>query len=221
MKIRADDTEWLAVLQAAQTLAQDCPDAVFIGGLAVYLHTQNFTEAVLPVSRGSLVEFSHDVDSYISLHDLAGLRDLFVVTANPRLRKHQVIIGRIEADLYVEHNHDLKVPYDELRAYALEYGPLRAAAVGHLLVLKLDAAADRSGTPKGDKDQRDLAKLALLASEADRALLEPYLDAESLARLQRIGAAPQTFMLITRGNAMQAKQLRIRFNEFVETLRER
>ncbi|MGH8282938.1 MAG: hypothetical protein ACRESE_03740 [Gammaproteobacteria bacterium] len=214
----AHASDWRAVLQAAQTLAEDCPGAVLIGGLAVYLHTQNRPLGKLPVSRERLVEFSHDVDTYISLQDLGALRDLFEVTANERLHKHQVTVGRIEADLYVEHNNKLRVPYDELVAHASTYGSMRVAAVGHLLVLKLDAEAGRGGTAKGDKDTRDLVKMAVLASNEDQDLLETYLDPRNLARLREVGASPKAFTLITRGNALNAKQLRVIYNAFVDSL---
>ena len=192
-----------------------------IGGLAVYLHTQNRTLGKLHVSREQLAEFSHDVDTYISLLDLGALRDLFEVIANERLNKHQVKVGRIEADIYVEHNNKLRVPYAELVAWASTYGSMRVAAVGHLLVLKLDAAAGRTGTAKGDKDTRDLVKMTVLASDEDRDLFEPYLDSRGLARLKEVGASPNVFTSITRGNAVHAKQIRGVFNAFVDRLQER
>lgn len=221
MTIEQKDSDWRAVLQAAQTLADDCPGVVLIGGLAVYLHTQNRPVRALPVSRERLVEFSHDVDAYISIQDLGALRDLFEVTAHARLRKHQVTLGSIESDLYVEHHNRLRVPYDELFAHASTYGSIRVAAIGHLLVLKLDAETGRAGSAKGDKDTRDLAKLAVLAGDEDRKLLAPYLDARGLTRLREVGASPKTFSLITRGNALEAKQLRTLFNSFVANLQER
>lgn len=215
------DNVWQGVLQAAQTLESDCPGAVLIGGLGVYLHTQNRSLAGVPVSRECLVEFSHDVDAYLSLQDLGALRDLFEVTPIARLSKQQVTLGGIEADLYVEHHNKLRVPYDELFAHAVSYGSLRVAAIGHLLVLKLDAEAGRAGSSKGDKDTRDLVKLVVLASDEDRKLLAPYLDSRRLARLKAVGASPRPFTLIARGNAQAAKQLRTRFNAFVDRLQER
>ena len=222
MENEPKDSAWLEILQAAQTLGNDCPGAVLIGGLAVYLHSQNHAvAAAVPVSRERLAEFSHDVDAYLSIQDLGALRDLFEVTANVRLNKHQVTLGRIEADLYVEHNNQLSVPYDELLAHAVTYDSLRVAAIGHLLVLKLDAEAGRAGSSKGDKDTRDLVKLVVLASDEDRKLLTPYLDSRRLTRLREVGASPRAFTLITRGNAQEAKQLRTIFNSFVDRLRER
>jgi hypothetical protein len=218
MNTDVQDRAWVEVLQAAQTLGQDCPGAVLIGGLAVYLHTQNRPVGKLPVSRERLAEFSHDVDAYISMQDLGALRDLVEVTANALVHKHQVTFGRIESDLYVEHHHRLRVPYDELLAHASTCDTLRVAAIGHLLVLKLDAEAGRTGSSKGDKDTRDLIKLAVLASDKDRGLLEPYLDSRGLARLKEVGASPRAFTLIARGNALEAKQLRTIFNSFVDRL---
>ncbi len=221
MDNKANDSAWRELLQAAQTLENDCPGAVLIGGLAVYLHTQNRPLGTLPVSRDRLAEFSHDVDAYISMQDLGALRDLVEVTANARSNKHQATLGRIESDLYVEHHNKLRVPYDELLAHASTYGSLKVAAIGHLLVLKLDADAGRAGSSKGDKDTRDLVKLTVLASDEDRDLLGPYLDPRGLARLKEVGASPRTFTLITRGNAVEAKQLRTIFNSCVDGLRER
>ncbi|HVA54306.1 MAG TPA: hypothetical protein VNI53_00680 [Gammaproteobacteria bacterium] len=216
-----EDNAWRQVLQAAHTLADACPGAVFIGGLAVYLHTQNRALGKLPVSREQLAEFSHDVDTYISLLDLGALRDMYEVIANERLHKHQVKVGGIEADIYVEHNNKLRVPYTELVAWASAYGSMKVAAIGHLQVLKLDAAAGRTGTSKGDKDTRDLVKMSVLASDEDQDLFEPYLDSRGLARLKEVGASPSVFTSITRGNALHATQLRGLFNAFIDRLRER
>ena len=56
---------------------------VFIGGIAVYLHTINAE------NLADLAEATRDADLYISISGFSDLRDIEEVSANPRLSKHE------------------------------------------------------------------------------------------------------------------------------------
>jgi hypothetical protein len=191
------------VLKVCEQLAADLPGHVFIGGIAVYLH------AVQGQHRRQ-VEVSHDADVMISLADLSTLRDDVEVVSNRRLGKHQVIVDGVDVDVYVERQHGLAVPYDDLLASASKYGLLRAAAPEHLLVLKLCAYADRRGSAKGDKDARDLVRILTLGKHWRSELGEPYLSAEYAGLLREISRSTVFHDMCNR-NVHEAQKLRTSF----------
>lgn len=190
-------------------LAKSLPGHVFIGGVATYLHTVNS-----PLTK-KLVESSHDSDLMISLADLSDLRDATEVIGNPRLGKHQVIVDNVAFDVYVERNHKLIIPYDDLFAHAISYGPMRVASLGHLLLLKLEAYIDRAGSRKGDKDERDLVNIGILTgSKPNDEELSPFLRDKHVHALEMI-ARSRVFTDLCRGNTHDAKTMRRAFERFV------
>ena len=149
-----DDTDFRELLTACQEIAITFSEGViFIGGIAVYLHAINGD------STSGLAEFTHDGDFYISLADMADLRDIEQVTANRRLSKHQLIKRGFEFDIYTERQSSLIVPYDQVAAYSETFDELRVACLEHLLVLKLEAYRDRRNSSKGQKDSKDIIRL--------------------------------------------------------------
>lgn len=209
------DHEFNRILAEVARLAEEHPGHVFIGGVAVYLH------AINNARTKELAEASHDADFMLALAEFADLRDTDEVVANRRLSKHQVIRRGVEFDVYVERQNRLVVPYDEAAAHAIAYGPIRAACLEHLLVLKLDALRDRIGSAKGDKDARDLVTVARVSGGKIRSkIAEPFLRDEHVELLERVAASP-VFTYIARGNAHEAKALRKMFNDFVGAVRGR
>jgi len=197
------------VLSASAALAADLPGHVFIGGVAVYLHAVNCDAA----REGA--ELSHDSDLMVSLWDFMTLRSSAEVVSNKRLKKHQVILDGVEFDVYVERNNNLIVPYDEVYACAVTYGDVRVAAPEHLLLLKLEALADREGTAKGDKDARDLVSVALVGKGRVRAgMLSPYLRDDHVKVLERV-ARSRVFEEVCGGNVHEARKLRRFFEDYV------
>ena len=201
------DEAWKTLWPNVVELGTDFKDVVFIGGIAVYLHSKN--QQIDALAAVDLIEFSHDIDLCVSLPDFADMRDAYIVTPARQGGKQQMIMRNRGVDIYVERNHRLAVPYDELKAYAVAYDGLKTACLEHLLILKLDAAADRLASPKGEKDRRDIAKIGLLMDHPGEILL-PYLSDDRLALLAHTAKSP-VFMEIAQGNAHHAKVLRERF----------
>lgn len=188
---------------------------VFIGGIAVFLHAKNHPETA------DLAAFTHDADFYVSLADMGDLRDLEQVTANRRLSKHQMIKKGFEFDIYTERQSSLLVPYDAVLASCATAGGMRIASLEHLLVLKLEAFADRRGSAKGDKDAMDLLRIAAVARRSRPAfrpsLVLPYLRDAHRELLQAVERGPHPFALAS-GNAKRAKELRRDFEAIVAAL---
>ena len=210
------DAEFLKLLTACQEISGAFADGiVYIGGIAVYIHAINTDDA------RQFAEFTHDADFYISISDLADLRDLEEITQNRRLSKHQLTKRGFEFDIYTERYSSLIVPYDEVIAYATTYDNLKIASLEHLFVLKLEAYRDRFASTKGQKDARDLIRIAIVSAAThasfDTALVCKYLSDEHLALLERVRQGPE-FLALAQGNAKQAKELRSHFTSLSEAL---
>lgn len=164
--------DWDRLQALARRVSTEFPDAVFIGGVAVSQHVKRVNPA--------LEESSHDADLYLSLAGKSEIRDRYEVTRNERRGKESVLVDGEDFDLYVERQHRLAIPYDEIAAYSQEIDGIRVAALEHLLILKIDAAYDRWGSAKGEKDLRDLARIVVLLQAPRKALLAPHLDERRL-----------------------------------------
>ncbi|OGQ17156.1 MAG: hypothetical protein A2138_27105 [Deltaproteobacteria bacterium RBG_16_71_12] len=211
-----DARDFETLLAACAEVAQLFPDGVvFIGGIAVYLHAKNHAQT------SELAELTHDADFYISLADMGDLRDIEEVTANRRLSKHQMIKRGFEFDIYTERQSTLVVPYDVVLVASKVIGGIRIASLEHLMVLKLAAFADRKDSAKGDKDAKDLLRIAAVAKHsgvpfrAER--VTPYLRDGHLELLTRVERGPHA-MSLARGNAMQAKRLRQSLSKIIAEL---
>jgi hypothetical protein len=200
------------ILKVCKAINQNLPDVVFIGGVAVYLQLSHKSLPSVPL------ESSHDADFMVSLSDYGILKDEEELTATPRLAKHQMFVGGVEFDVYVERLNRLLVPYDEIFAHSTTIEHIRVASLEHLLVLKLEALGQRGHSSKGEKDRRDLVKIGLLLGHrAKQKLLAPYLRTDHLQLLQDIAKSPIFFALCNR-NAQDAKKVRIIFDAFMATL---
>lgn len=210
------DADFEKLLQSCIEVAELFPDGVvYIGGIAVYLHAKN-SEATQ-----ALAEFTHYADFYISLADMGDLRDIEEVIPNRRLSKHQMIKQGFEFDIYTERLSSLIVPYDAVIAHSQVCAGVRVASLEHLMVLKLEAFFDRKGSTKGDKDAKDLLRIAAVASLGkgiDPDLIAPYLRDEHMDLLERVERGPYAAAL-AHGNAVQAKRLRQNFSVVAQTIR--
>ena len=98
-------------------------------------------------------DLSFDGDAMVSLVAHGTLRDEYELTRNSRMQKEQFTAPTGHSiDLYVEHQHGLKVPFDELQAFCQQKDGLFVPCPEHLLILKLVAAKGRAGSAKGQKD---------------------------------------------------------------------
>lgn len=203
----SDNEAWLALLKGIYEVAEMFPDdTVFIGGIAVYLHS------VAVGLASTLIERSHDADLYISLPAYDDLRSIEIVTSNPRLRKKQFIKYGMDYDVYVEHNNSLIVSYADILAGSVVLDHVRVASLEHLLPLKLMALASRRGTPKGPKDERDIIRIVLLLSQNGvvRSRLDRYFTSEMASTLEQLSHSRE-FVTLARGNLHEARSLRDKY----------
>ena len=216
-KKEIESEDFTSLLGACQEIASAYPDGiVFIGGIAVYMHAINHE------TTRSLAEFTHDADFYISLADMSDLRDAEEVTPNRRLSKHPLIKRGFEFDIYTERQSSLIVPYDQVIAHAVVYDGVKVSGIEHLMVLKLEAYRDRYASSKGQKDAKDLIRLALIAhirsNAFDANVCLGYLRDEHLDLLDRV-AKGHEFLALAKGNAKEAKGMRQKFVKIVEQVR--
>lgn len=177
---------------------------VYIGGIAVYLHSINnpLTEAY--------AEATADADLYISLASLSQLRSIEELTQTPRLKMQTFQKEGFSFDVYAERQSTLPVPYAQVVAHAVTYDGVQVASLEDLLVLKLAAAAARHASEHGRKDAKDVIRLLLLASMAenfDTARATDYMQPDHFERLELIIKGPE-FLSMAEGNSKLAKRLR-------------
>lgn len=180
-------------------------DVVLIGGMAVSLHALE--------AMAALAETTHDADFFLSYVGYGILRDQHEITSNPRLGKRQLIYNRIDYDIYLEKEHDLAVAYEDAVDRSVVIEGLRCASLQDLLILKIDAFAQRGGSAKGDKDARDLARIVLLSSDPatlDADALAVALDPARSEVIASILRRTDLFNDLAGGNAHQAAKLRTR-----------
>jgi hypothetical protein len=183
---------------------------IVIGGWAVWAYEQD--------------EMSLDGDAMISTSALSILRDKYVVTNTPQKRQRQFATPEgFDVDLYIEHQHGLRVPFDELQAYSRHIQRMHVASPEHLLVLKLEAAKDREGSAKGEKDKRDVLRIVqAIGRDSNRhsVILGRYLSDEDWKRIEKIIANVPVTEQVSGGNAFNAKALRKRLAEIVEDIKD-
>jgi hypothetical protein len=99
---------------------------------------------------------------------------------------------------------------------------MKVACLEHLFVLKLEAFADRKDSSKGDKDAKDLLRIATVAARGGQpfvaALAIPYVRDDHLALLQRVEKGAYA-MSLARGNAVTAKAIRGEFAALAALIR--
>ena len=207
------EQEFAKLLQASAELAELFPDGlVYIGGIAIYVHAINQKQTQ------ALAETTHDADLYISLADMVDLREVEELTSNRRLGKSQLIKRGFEFDIYTERHSSLRVPYDEVAAHSHVYDAFRVACLEHLLVLKLAAYEDRKGSVKGEKDAREILRIAAVADAMGAPirpeLVLPYFSGDEMEWLRAIAKGPAPAAL-AKGNAHEAKVYRQGLQEVI------
>jgi hypothetical protein len=153
---------------------------------------------------------SLDGDAMVSYQVEGILRDSYLVEKNPRMAKSQFICeAGCDIDLYVEHQHRLRIGFDEIQAYSRKMDGLKVPCPEHLVVLKFDAWKARAMTPKGHKDKQDLLQLLAKADFRNPELLEKHLADEEMLDLLSLTKDSSLALEVCSGNAVEAKQLRL------------
>jgi len=208
----AADRAWAKVWTAVETLTQEHPEGtILIGGVAVFLHAA----AAGPIFT---VEFTHDADMYVDLPSWSAIRNEHDATTNAALSKSQVIIGGIDVDIYVERKNRLRIAYEDLAMGAVDIQGKRVACLEHLLLLKLDAFADRGESKHGLKDQRDIAKLLVLLKNTRPHYVVIQGTQQDIGLLDRV-LRSAAFADLAGGNLRTASLLKQQAGVFVERAR--
>lgn len=197
------------LLDDCRALVRQFPESLtFIGGIAVFLHAKS---AALTAPLAACTE---DADFYISLADMAELRDIEEMSTNRRQSKHQMVRSGFFFDAYTQGRSSLIVPYEAVVSASVKIGEVRVASLEHLVALKLEAYLNRRTSAKGDKDAKDLFRIAAAASSQDAplnpALMAPYLREEHRPLWDEIYLSTVVSDLAL-GNSASAQQLRTQF----------
>lgn len=92
-----------------------------------------------------------------------------------------------------------------------------------MIVLKLEAFADRKDSTKGDKDAKDLMRIAEIANTNNEklrtGLITPFLRDDHIELLDRVSKGSYALSLAN-GNSMKAKQYRKSFTLIANDIKE-
>lgn len=193
----SDTTGLSQTLAVAELLTKQHDDAILIGGVATMLWCR---EVNLPF------EVIHELDFVVGLSCYSALRDEYYLVRDAKLAKQKLTIGEIECDIYVERQNNLGVPYPDIAAGAKMMSAIRVADVVSLLILKLDAYADRRSTNKGFKDLRDIGRLLCMIESPDVDLMLQWMMSGRLELLRRV-ARDIPWLSIAGGNSQEAAKL--------------
>jgi hypothetical protein len=193
-------------LQELTAKMAEKPTLVVIGGFAVRAHGSR--------------RFSHDGDIMVDYRTHGELRDQFTLYRNPRLGKEQFLTPfGADVDVYVENQHKLRVPFDEIQAFAEKKNGLWVACAEHLVVLKLDALKSRRHSDKGDKDTEDILVLITCAKLERTSILKQHLLSEDWALLFDIVDTPGNWQKLTQNNYKKASALQKEAQATLKALR--
>jgi hypothetical protein len=151
---------------------------------------------------------SHDGDIMVDFRTHGELRDQFTLYRNPRLGKEQFRTPfGADVDVYVESQHRLRVPFDEVQAHAEKKNGLWVACPEHLLILKLQALKGRRHTDKGDKDLEDILVLLTHVQFTRTEILKRHLASDDWALLEEVVGTPSHWQRLTKNNFKKAAAL--------------
>lgn len=200
------------LLTVCSDIASEHPgQVVFIGGIAAFMYVLNSPHI------SAYAETTHDGDFYVSFAGLHELRDTDELVSNKRLRKYSFTRSGVDFDVYSQYTNGLIVPFEQIASYAVSFDGVDVAAIEHLFVLKLDALVDRTGSSKGEKDVRDLARLSLIEHEFRPELALPFLRDEHLEMLSELSSRSEIVGL-AKGNVQEIKVIRNRLARIARTV---
>lgn len=117
-------------------------------------------------------------------------------------------------DIYVEQQHGLVVPYEEIKQFVVKIDDINIASPCHLLILKLKAWQDRRNSAKGEKDKRDIiCILSVMDIDPDSkttvpmGILKKYLSIDDIKDLTDIVMDFSVFSTITDNRVKDARKI--------------
>lgn len=144
------ESQTLPAEQALRELHRVVPEAVILGGWAVFLYAQG--------------QKSTDVDIAVDYAQLGRLKSEYgaAVTKTTHLSKYFLELNKVEVDILVMKLSDTGVRIEDCIEPVRSLAGFRVVSPEGLLALKMCAWIDRRPTPKGQKDEADV--IAVLMS---------------------------------------------------------
>lgn len=205
------EAQWETLLKYVRELAAQWETAVFIGGVAVYLHSRHDPELA--------PEYTHDIDFYLSFAELDTLRDYEMVVPNRRLQKYSFHRWNMDFDVYTEQSHTLPVSYREAYRHSILLEGVRCACLEHLLILKMQAYQERLHSEKGNKDARDILRILALLNAPDMSIFEIHLTEDRMELVEQILRRHPLMVQVAHGNSHHARRLRQKITQTWNSIR--
>lgn len=203
------------VFTVLRAFLAEFPDAILLGGWASYLRTQ--------------ADKSHDIDvivDHVTLSMLVSRYDL-VPSSHIGGRKYQMELQGVEVDIYPVYQSKLGqrlgMPVEVLAAHAEPVSGFRVLSPEAQFVAKMAALLDRPDSLPGDKDRREMWKLATLPEGLEFDKVAEILSRSPHSPAQRLALMEETFRLLeetdtlNRRDLSQLRKLRAQALESVRT----
>lgn len=187
------------VFTVLRAFLTEFPDAVLLGGWASYFRTQ--------------ADKSHDIDvivDHVTLSLLASRYDL-VSSSHIGGRKYQMELQGVEVDIYPVYQsrlgQRLRMPVEVLAAYAEPVHGYKVLSPEAQFVAKMAALLDRPDSLPGDKDRREMWKLATLPEGLDLDKVAEILSRSAHSHAQQLTLIEETFRLLEETDILNRRDL--------------
>jgi hypothetical protein len=187
------------VFTVLRHFSAEFPDAILLGGWASYLRTQG--------------DKSHDIDVIVDHATLGMLAAKYRLVPSSHIggKKYQTELEGVEVDVYPVYQSKLgrrlSIPVEVLADHAEVLSGFRVLSAEAQFVAKMAALLDRSDSLPGDKDRREMWKLANLADALDFGKIAEILSGSPHSPAEQLGLIEETFQLLEETDTLNRRDL--------------
>jgi hypothetical protein len=187
------------VFTVLRAFLAEFPDAVLLGGWASYLRTQ--------------ADKSHDIDVIVDHATLSMLAARYELVSSSHIggKKYQMELHGVEVDIYPVYQSKLgqrlRMPVEVLAAHAEPVSGFKVLSPEAQFVAKMAALLDRPDSLPGDKDRREMWKLATLREGLDLDKVARIVSRSPHSHPQQLALIEETFRLLEETDTLNKRDL--------------
>jgi len=187
------------VFTVLRHFSAEFPDAILLGGWATYLRTQ--------------ADKSHDIDVIVDHATLGMLAAKYRLVPSSHIggKKYQTDLEGVEVDIYPVYQSKLgqrlSIPVEVLADHAEVVSGFRVLSPEAQFVAKMAALLDRPDSLPGDKDRREMWKLANLPDALDFGKIAQILSGSQHSPSESLALIDETFQLLEETDTLNRHDL--------------
>ncbi len=187
------------VFSVLRAFVAEFPGAVLLGGWASYLRT--------------MADKSHDIDVIVDHVTLSALASRYELKPSSHIegKKYQMELQGVEIDIYPVYQSKLgqrlRMPVEVLAAYAESLSGFKVLSAEAQFVAKMAALLDRPDSLPGDKDRREMWRLANLPEGLDFDKVAQMLSRSPHSPAQQLALMEETFRLLEETDTINRRDL--------------